>query len=202
MTLTTRFRALIGVGVLLFVSNTAAAQTAQRFSAQASALFVTLAGDAYESLDNGKGFEAQVRFNPGALSIGGGFQLSSHDISTTSFDGSVRLLGPFLEPRYVIATQSPRFAPYVSSRLAMLRQSLNVEGYDGHANGLQINGGGGVIVRLASNVNVDLGATFGYIDFGKATLTNNSTGITTEEPDADSGTNWVIRIGLAFGLGR
>ena len=202
MTLTTGFRALLGLTVVLATPSIGRAQTAQRFSAQASGLFVTLAGDAYEALDSGPGFEAQVRFNPGALSIGGGFQFSNHGIATNTLDGSVRLIGPFLEPRYVIATQSPRFAPYVSSRLAVLRQSLNVEGFDGHANGLQINGGGGVIVRLASNVNVDLGATFGYIDFGKATLTNESTGITTEEPDSDSGTNWVIRIGFAFGLGR
>ena len=201
MALTSGSRTLIGL-VALLAAGTAKAQTAQRFSAQASGLFVTLSGDAYTSLDNGPGFEAQLRFNPGALSIGGGFQFSNHDISTATLDGSIRLLGPFLEPRYVIATQSPRFAPYVSSRLAVLRQSLNVEGFDGHANGLQINGGGGVIVRLATNVNVDFGATFGYIDFGKATLTNNGTGVETETEDAESGTNWVIRIGLAFGLGR
>jgi len=199
---TIRVRALLGLTVTLLSGTSARAQTAQRFSAQASGLFVTLSGDAYAALDNGPGFEAQVRFNPGALSIGGGFQMSNHDVATTGLDGSIRLLGPFLEPRYVIATQSPRLAPYVSSRLAVLRQTLNVDGFDGHANGLQINGGGGAIVRLASNINVDLGATFGYIDFGKATLTDKSTGVKTETEDSDTGTNWVIRIGLAFGLGR
>lgn len=180
--------------------SSAAAQTSQRFSAQASALFVTLSGDAYESLKNGPGVEGQLRFNPGALSIGGGVQFSKHDIDNTGFedqiDGSIKLWGAFIEPRYVIATQSTRLAPYVSARLAYLRQSVDVDGVDAHANGYQMNGGGGILMRLAGNVNLDLGATFGYIDFSEAKVS----GTTTADPD--SGTNWVFRAGLAFGLGR
>jgi hypothetical protein len=178
----------------------AGAQTSQRFSAQASALFVTLSGDAYEALKNGPGFEGQLRFNPGALSIGGGFQYSNHDIDSDAvdnlIDGSIKLYGAFLEPRLVIATQSTRVAPYVSARLAYLRQSVDVEGVDAHANGYQLNGGGGLLLRLAGNVNLDLGATFGYIDFSEVKA---SAGTAT---DPDSGTNWVFRAGLAFGLGR
>ncbi len=188
--------------VLVLASSVAGAQTAQRLSVQASGLFVTLSGDAYSSLKNGPGFEAQLRFNPGALSFGGGFQFSNHDIDATDVDGSIRLFGAFFEPRYVIPAPSAMLAPYVSARLAYLRQSLNLEGFEGNSNGLQINGGGGVLVRLGSNVNVDLGATFGYIDFGESTVTDKSTGIETKTADADSGTNWVFRIGLAFGLGR
>jgi hypothetical protein len=45
------------------------------------------------------------------------------------------LLGGFFEPRYVFATQSAAFAPYVSGRLAYLRQSLNMEGLEGNSNG-------------------------------------------------------------------
>jgi hypothetical protein len=203
MTASRRSRALILNALsLLIASGTAAAQTAQRFSVQASGLFVTLSGDAYENLKNGPGFEAQLRFNPGALSIGGGFQYSNHDVDDPTLDGSIKLLGGFLEPRYVIATSSTTFAPYISSRLAYLRQSLDLEGFEGNSNGFQINGGGGIIMRLGGNVNLDLGATFGYIDFGEATVKDKSTGIETKTEDADSGTNWVFRIGLAFGLGR
>ena len=187
---------------LLIASSTLGAQTAQRFSAQVSGLFVTLSGDAYENLKNGPGFEGQLRFNPSALSFGGGFQYSTHDVDDPDVDGSIRLFGAFVEPRFVIATQSTSLAPYVSGRLAYLRQSLNLEGFEGNANGFQINGGGGVILRLSANVNVDLGATFGYIDFGEATVKEKSTGFETKTEDAESGTNWVFRIGLAFGLGR
>jgi len=203
MTATRSSRALTLIALsLLIASGTAAAQTAQRLSVQASGLFVTLSGDAYENLKNGPGFEAQLRFNPGALSIGGGFQYSNHDVDDPTLDGSIKLLGGFLEPRYVIATSSSTFAPYISSRLAYLRQSLDLEGFEGNSNGFQINGGGGIIMRLGGNVNLDLGATFGYIDFGEATVKDKSTGIETKTEDADSGTNWVFRIGLAFGLGR
>jgi hypothetical protein len=206
MIVTKRFAALIAVTTSVAVTRTSAAQTAQRFSAQASALYVTLSGDAYSTLNNGPGFEAQLRFNPGAVSIGGGFQFSNHNIDTNALgapiDGGIRLYGAFLEPRYVIAVSSATFAPYVSGRLAYLRQSLNLEGFDGSANGVQVNGGGGAIVRLSTNVNLDLGATFGYIDFGKSTVKDKSTGQETTTPDSDSGTNWVFRLGLAFGLGR
>ena len=142
-----RLAVCIPIAATLAGATPAAGQTAQRFSAQASALFVTLSGDAYESLKNGPGFEAQIRFNPGAFSVGGGFQFSNHDIDDeaigTPIDGSVKLYGAFFEPRYVIATQSTMFAPYLSGRLAYLRQSLDVEGAEGKANGFQINGGGG-----------------------------------------------------------
>ena len=195
-------RVLACFGILASTSSAAAAQTAQRFSVQVSGLFVTLSGDAYSNLKNGPGFEAQFRYNPGALSFGGGFQYSNHNVDATDIDGSIRLLGGFFEPRYVFATQSPTFAPYVSGRLAYLRQSLNLEGFEGNSNGFQVNGGGGVLMRLSSNVNVDLGATFGYIDFGEATVKEKSTGIETKTADADSGTNWVFRLGLAFGLGK
>ena len=196
------FRRFAPIAILALTAPTLGAQTAQHFSAQGSGLYVTLGGDAYENLKNGPGFEGQLRFNPGALSIGGGFQFSSHDVDDPTGDAGIRLYGAFLEPRFVIATQSPRLAPYVSGRLAYLRQSLRLEGFDGTANGLQFNGGGGVIVRLATNINVDLGATLGYIDFGAATLTEEGTGFETKTEDTDSGTNWVFRIGLAFGLGR
>ena len=182
-------------------ASSVVAQTGQPFSAQVSALFVTLSGDAYESLKNGPGFEGQLRFNPGALSIGAGFQYSTHDIDNTGFEeaasaGSVKLVGGFVEPRYVISTASARVAPYVSARLAYLRQSLDVDGFDGHANGYQINGGGGLLARLTGNVNLDVGATFGYIDFSEAKISGDVT-----SADPDSGTNWVFRVGLAIGLG-
>jgi hypothetical protein len=55
-------------------------------------------------------------------------------------------------------------------------------------------------MRLASNVNLHLGATFGYIDFGEATLREKSTGIATKTADADSGTNWVSASASRSGL--
>ena len=190
------------VGILALTSSAAGAQTAQRMSVQVSGLGVTLSGDAYANLKNGPGFEAQFRYNPGALSFGGGFQYSDHKADDTGIGGGIHLLGGFFEPRYVFATQSPTFAPYVSGRLAYLRQDLNLEGFEGNANGFQVNGGGGVLMRLSSNVNVDLGATFGYIDFGAGTVKDKSTGVETKTEDANAGTNWVFRLGLAFGLGK
>jgi len=207
MTATRTLRATTCLGMLLFASSATRAQTNQRFSVQASGLFVTLSGDAYESLKNGPGFEAQLRFNPGALSFGGGFQFSNHDVDASDVNGSAHLFGAFFEPRYVIATKSTSFAPYVSGRLAYLRQSLDADisggpSVEGHSNGFQINGGGGFIVRVGPSINVDLGATFGRIDFGEATVKDKNSGVETKTPDADAGTNFVFRIGLAFGLGR
>ena len=75
------------------------------------------------------------------------------------------LSGPFIEPRYVIDVGRNNMAPYLAGRLAFLKQKLDIEGIEASASGTQINGGGGILMRLSPRVNLDLGATYGVIDF-------------------------------------
>jgi hypothetical protein len=185
---------LCAVAAALSAPCTAGAQSGQPISLQGSFLLVGLSGDAYTGLNAGIGGEAQIRYNfPNALSLGAGPQYSRHSFSESEgIDAPLTLFGAFVEPRYVIVTSSPRFAPYVSARVAFLRQSTDFDELSVSATGVQLNGGGGFLVRLTSAANLDVGLTVGAVSFG-----NYSTG-----DEAGSGTNYVFRIGLSAGIGK
>ena len=170
------------------------------FSVQASALFEQVYGDAAqwrlnESLPAGYGVEGQVRYTPSALSIGGGVQWTTHSWTDTGEDSNLSLLGVFLEPRYVLPA-TDRIGPYLSARLAFTKLKLKIASEEvGTATGQTINGGGGILVALTPKMALDIGATFGYTNFGDLENNGTPTGLKT-----GSGTNLIARIGLAIGL--
>lgn len=207
-------RSLVLIGAALLsaaVSLPVAAQSAQRLSLQASGLHVSAYGEAYEGLKAAPGAEVQLRFTPGVWSFGVGGQVSSHSFDDPTFgpDEKVMLAGLFFEPRRVIDIGSSRLAPYLSARVSVLRQSLDFVVNDGtndfdvtaKASGTQVNGGGGVLLRLTPRVNLDLGATFGLIKFGDVKVDIPGVGSTTVDGSSGTGQNLVIRLGLAIGLG-
>jgi hypothetical protein len=207
-------RSLVLIGATLLsaaVSLPVAAQSAQRLSLQASGLHVSAYGEAYEGLKAAPGAEVQLRFTPGVWSFGVGGQVSSHAFDDPTFgpDEKVMLAGFFFEPRRVIDVGSSRLAPYLSARVSVLRQSLDFVVNDGtndfdvtaEASGTQVNGGGGVLLRLTPRVNLDLGATFGLIKFGDVKVDIPGVGSTSVDGSSGTGQNLVIRVGLAIGLG-
>lgn len=202
-----RPRLLIGIATLAVAVTTpsARAQSAQRYSVQASGIFVGTFGEAYDGLKSGPGIEAQFRITPSAWSFGFGIQGSTHSFDVEGLESeSVTLAGVFFEPRRVIDVGSSQVAPYVSARLAVLQQSLDLD-IDGttvsaSANGVQVNGGGGILVRLSPRVNLDLGATYGLIRFGDVEVDIAGVGRTTVEGSSGNGSNLVLRAGVAIGL--
>lgn len=208
-----RWPAILVVG--LVTVGQAQAQSAQRFSVQGSALYAGLFGNAFEGIDDGVGFEAQVRYTPSALSIGGGFQWTRHNASTSDpdvgeIDGNLKLYGGFVEPRYVFNIPSNVIAPYASARVGVLRESLTLNAdvngtpieVNGSATAFNINGGGGVLFRLGPRVNLDAGATFGYFNFGDINAEANGQPVEGDFGDGGSGTNLILRLGVAVGIGR
>ena len=185
--------------IVATIASPLQAQSAQRWSIQGSLIYVTVSGEAYEGMNAGAGLELQLRYTPSQLSIGAGIQSSSHSVQYEELgDQEVSLTGGFVEPRYVIDIGSDRAAPYVSGRLAFLKQSITVEGLTGSTSGTQLNGGGGVLVRVSPRVNLDFGVTFGSIKFGDITLTDGIDSVTL--PGSSAGTNVVFRAGIAVGL--
>lgn len=159
------------------------AQTAQRFSLQFSGLNARLTAIQSDDAAFGQGGEIQLRFNPSAFSIGLGFQTTTHSIENVD----ITFEGFFLEPRYVIAVGSERFALYLSARAMTLTPTLEVSGVgsvEGDS-GSAIAGGGGLLVSLGSRVNLDLGATAGKEFY---------------DGRAADGATIVTRLGLAIGL--
>ena len=216
----TRFPAA-ALAVLACITTPLMAQSAQRWSIQASGLYVGVAGDAYDGLKSGPGAEVQVRVTPSLWSYGAGVQYSTHSI--TGGDFTLSLSGVFFEPRRVFDVGSAKFAPYLSARVAYLNLAADFDdvGLGAiratspelslavarratatiSAGGLQGNVGGGVLMKLSPRVNLDLGATLGGIRFGKATLEVDGRVIETSETVTGTGQNVVVRAGLAIGLG-
>jgi hypothetical protein len=208
-------RILAALALALTVPAAAHAQTGQRYSVQGSGLFAALFGKAFEEINNGAGLELQFRVTPGQLSVGGGLQFTVHKPTEGAgeFFETIRLTGLFVEPRYVIDVGSARYAPYLSARLAISAMSFviadgatqpDVELTIEEPTGPTINGGGGFLIRLGSRVNLDVGATFGYTKFDDITIraenTTNGQEVTARVA-IGSGTNMVLRAGLAIGLG-
>src|SRR5512147_391184 len=133
------------VPFILALPTALTAQSAQRWSVQASGLYAGLFGQAYDEVKDGFGGEVQLRFTPSRLSIGMGGQLTIHKLTGGDFNDNVKLWGLFLEPRLRIRTSSPTVAPYVSARVAYLRFSISTDDIAGSANGVQLNGGGGFL---------------------------------------------------------
>lgn len=215
-----RFGHLMTVcGVACLAATTAQAQAGQRFSAQASALYADLNGDAHDGIDAGIGFEAQLRYNFQTripFSIGVGYQRTTHTFdyedADIAIDTDAALGGIFVEPRLVINLGSERFAPYVSARISRLTQSFEdqilakefgvVVDSEFEASGFTVNGGGGILFNVSPNINIDVGATFGRTSFDDADLTVRANGQSaTESFEIGSGTNFVLRAGLVFGFG-
>ena len=192
----------------------AAAQSAQKWSLQGSFFSSSLYGDnpIFANVDAGAGFEIQARWTPGVWSIGAGFQWTSHPQNLFASepgvvgDPNTTLNGVFIEPRYVISIHSNTVAPYLSARLSGVKQTTTVNVQQGAqsatftatANGVNINGGGGLLFRLGGSVNLDLGATYGYSSFGDFVTKVNGT--ETDRLGASSGQNLAVRAGLAVGL--
>jgi len=179
--------ALVASGLPAVVS----AQSAQMLSFQVSGLGMYPFGGEMSRIDIGGGWEAQLRINPSAFSIGAGAEQTFHK-RTTGQD--IILLGGFLEPRYVFDIGSDNAVLYMSARAAISQITIRGAQFEETGTGYTLNGGGGFLFRLSDRVNLDAGATLGYKVLGEVTL--GSVLI-----DLGTGANVVARIGLAIGVG-
>ena len=184
-------RVLIGVfGAALVTITDAAAQTAQPWSIQLSALGAELTNFTQDDqMRFGGGLELQARYNPSALSIGFGFQTTRHtqelSITTVSRQRTVTYTGAFVEPRYILGSVGDLLAIYLSARFMSLSAKVEVANVEEKIQGAALAGGGGVLVRITSRLNAELGATAGKEYYNR---------------DTAEGTTFVTRLGLAFGL--
>lgn len=195
MTVARRWLVLCVIGGA--VAKDLEAQSAQPFSLQVSGLVNGVLKEVFTGLQNGVGAEAQFRYTPGALSLGAGFQFTIHQLEERS--ESARFYGGFVEPRYRIHAGSNVVAPYVSTRFAVLKIGFSGEDLSLSSTFLELNGGGGILVRLGPRINLDLGATLGYNHLGEGILVSQVSGIAVPVTSS-SGSNLVVHVGVAVGL--
>jgi len=190
-------RLVISLALVALLSADLQAQSAQAISLQVSGLYNGVFGNAFNGLQDGVGGEAQIRYTPGAFSVGAGFEYTRHGLDNVMEDAE--LYGGFVEPRYRIHTGSNVLAPYVSARFSLLAVGFTGGELSTDSNFIQLNGGGGLLYRLGPRINLDFGATYGYNRLGSGTLKRN--GATLRTFDSSSGANAVVRLGLAVGIG-
>lgn len=192
--------AACAVACAVLLAQPLRAQSAQPISIQLSALYAGLSGDAYAGFKSGPGFEGQLRYtHPSGFSFGAGYQRTTHGVEGVSSHAT--LAGPFFEPRYTFEIKGQEsIFPYGSLRVSMLKQSLSNRGINSSASGFTANAGGGVLTRLGSRVNLDLGATFGLTSFSDFALIDPTTGQRIASGETGNGSNFVLRGGLAIGI--
>jgi hypothetical protein len=181
----TTSRALGLSGALLFASAvavpSAAAQrsvppwerrTAPTFSVEASGLYGSMRGGEVDRLNDGFGFEAQGRLGVSAVSLGVGYQRSTHAIENfESLGGPTNdavVSGVFVEPRVALELGGTNFTPYLSGRGARL--SLTQSQADVDVNGTEVGGGGGLLVWLAPAARLNLSALYSAVRFDASGL--------------------------------
>ena len=182
-------RALLATCLGIFaVAQTAAAQTAQRWSIQLSALGVELTSvDADNQLRFGGGIELQARYNPSALSIGFGFQTTRHTLANEQLarNLTVTYTGAFVEPRLILGSLGDLLAFYAATRFMLLNAKFDVANVETKVDGAAFAGGGGLLIRITDRINAELGATAGKEYYNRNT---------------EDGTTIVTRLGVALGL--
>ena len=167
-----RFQLMRAVAALVCVlcSRSACAQSEQAHSLQASFLVTTIRFNGSNA--GGNGFEGQFRFNHtriterGVLSIGVGGQTTQHELPGSS----ITIAGAFIEPRFAFAGSSSKFFPYVSARLAVLRQSSpDMNSTYGGA----VGAGAGFAYAINTRTNLDIGAGLLVQTFATTTVSGS-----------------------------
>lgn len=172
----TRPLAVLAAGALLLAAWTAppdaAAQPAPgEIGGEAAALGATIGGSDFDNVGLGYGGEAGLRYGiTRQLSLGLTGHGSWHDAS--GLDGSLRLLGVFLEPRYAFGNPDAGIRPFVGLRMGVARwsagRSADSLSADVRADGLQAGGAAGVSYSISRSVSLEAAAVTSFLSFGDA----------------------------------
>ena len=147
-------------------------RTAPSFSVEGGGVYASMRGAGVERLEDGFGFEAQGRLGVSALSIGVGYQRSTHRIAglealSGTTDPAV-LSGVFVEPRVALMLGGTNFTPYLSGRVTRLTLRQEQAGID--TDGTDVAGGGGLLVWLAPAAQLNLSALYSALRLDESGL--------------------------------
>jgi hypothetical protein len=198
-----RALALVALTASVLCADTAAAQDRTwppqhrrdraQFALEASGALSQLRGDAVGSATDGTGFDVMASLGVSVLSLGGGYQRSTHRLGGE--DATVR--GVFFEPRLALPFAARNFTPFVYGRVARLERTWAGEVGTFEARGTGLGAGVGTYVWLAPNI--QLNTTVGWHEqrFGDP-------GVLAGSPivGRTSGEQWTVRAGLTLGFDR
>ena len=172
----------------------AVALPAQGFSFSASGVYAALNGDDYAGINAGLGADLQVRYHTrGGFSAASGYQYTSHGVEGASENFGVS--GFFADARYTFTPPStPKVRPYIGGRFAITHWGFSSGSLDASANGTAFGPVGGMLIRMGSSTQLDLGLAYMVLHFGDAKLGG------TPQPGSDtSGSAVALRFGVVYG---
>lgn len=124
--------------------------------------------DGTAAIADGVGFDAHASLDVSALSLGAGYQRTTHDLTGSSraavYDGF------YVEPRVRLELGGTNFTPYVAGRVGRMRQSIpNVAASTTttRRTGTALGAGGGLLVDLTRGAALDLGALWSTLSFSE-----------------------------------
>jgi hypothetical protein len=164
-----------------------------QFALEASGSLSQLRGDAIGSATDGTGFDVLASVGVSVLSLGGGYQWSTHRVAGT--DATVD--GVFFEPRLALPFAARNFTPFVFGRAARLERTVESSAGDVSARGTGLGAGVGTYVWLAPNVQLNTSVGWHELRF-------SDDGALAGSPivGRTSGGQWTVRAGLTLGFDR
>lgn len=149
----------------------AAQPAAGELGGEAAALGATLGGSDFANVGLGYGGELGLRYGlTRRISLGLTGHGSWHEAS--GLDGSLRMIGAFLEPRYTFDDRFGRLRPFVGLRVGVARwsarRSADSLSADVRADGLQAGGSAGVAYALSGSASLEMAAVASLLSFGDA----------------------------------
>jgi len=142
--------------------------------------FVAVGGDAVFSsvraratdprIGDGYGFDVHGSVGVSALSLGGGYQRTEHDLTGTTQHATYS--GFYVEPRVMLDLGAGNFMPYIAGRVGRtsVSEPPSLTGNTAVTHGTTYGAGGGLQVWLARSVALDLGALWSRIDYSQHRL--------------------------------
>ena len=131
----------------------------------------TLSGDDFTGTDAGFGFQGLLRYTTiGGFAVSGGVQYNIHGADGIS--ENLKVLGIYVEPRYVARLQAASVAPFVGGRVGWERWSVSAVGATASATGYGLGGIGGILFQVAPQVGIETAVTFTALSFGDAEVNN------------------------------
>jgi hypothetical protein len=170
---------------------------AQGFSFSGAGLYAALNGSDFEGINAGLGGDLQFRYQATrGVSIGGGFQYTSHGIEGFSENFGVRAF--FVDGRYAFEqAAASSVTPYLGVRVALAHYGVSSGGNELAANGTAFGPIGGLLVRLTPTAQLDIGMAWFAVHFGNAEINGS------QQPDSkSSGSALALRAGVVFGFGK
>lgn len=172
----TPWRPASAVALLAFAVGAPAEAPGQLVTAVGAGWYVLDVGLLPE-INSGPGIDGVVRFDlTGWLQVGAGLQFNAHTVGESS--ESYEVMVPFLEPRFLIGSESARWTPFLAPRIGWMRHSFRFLGQDATGSGRLLGGLGGMGLRVSPTLSILASviyyrATVRRLDLGDVQVTFN-----------------------------